>query len=77
MFGKQYNEIQSKAQVDNSMHHANLYEELNDTFTRTDLISLCLQKGIKSQARLIVFRWKSDGAIKEVKKHTYQKVKKS
>lgn len=77
MFGKQYNEIQSKAQVDNSMHHANLYEELNDTFTRTDLISLCLQKGIKSQARLIVYRWKSDGAIKEVKKHTYQKVKKS
>ena len=76
MFGKRYNQIQESVQADSSMRHANLYADLNDTFTKTNLISLCLQKGIKSKARLIVFRWKEDGVIKETKKDTYIKTKK-
>ena len=78
MFGKNYNEIQVKAQSDTTTtHHANLFADLNDTFTKTDLISMCLLKGIKSKVRLIIHRWKDDGAIKEVKKDLYKKISRS
>lgn len=76
MFGKQYNDLQSSALPDAVKRHANLYADLNDTFTKTELISLCLKKGIKSKAALIIHRWKEDDAIKEIKSETYQKKKK-
>ena len=76
MFGKQYNDLQSTALPDAVKRHANLYADLNDTFTKTELISLCLKKGIKSKAALIIHRWKEDDAIKEIKSETYQKTKK-
>lgn len=76
MFGKQYNDLQSTALPDAVKRHANLYADLNDTFTKTELISLCLKKGIKSKAALIIHRWKEDDAIKEIKSETYQKKKK-
>jgi hypothetical protein len=76
MFGKQYNDLQSSALPDAVKRHANLYADLNDTFTKTELISLCLKKGIKSKAALIIHRWKEDDAIKEIKSETYQKTKK-
>ena len=76
MFGKQYNDLQSTALPDAVKRHVNLYADLNDTFTKTELISLCLKKGIKSKAALIIHRWKEDDAIKEIKSETYQKTKK-
>jgi hypothetical protein len=76
MFGKRYNELQSQVGCDNSVHHNNLYKDLPDTFTKNELVAMCLQKNIKSKVRQILWRWREDKAITEVKKDVYKKCQK-
>ena len=52
-----------------------LFESLDDTFTKNDVIAKCIQLNIKSRIKSIIYRWKKDKVIEKVSSNTYKKLK--
>lgn len=74
MFGEKYNKMQAEAAVE-VKSNTGLFESLDDTFTKNDVIAKCIQLNIKSRIKSIIYRWKKDKVIEKVSSNTYKKLK--
>ena len=75
MFGKKYNDLQKSIDAE-PIHHIGLYDSLEETFTRNDVIAQCLRQGVHSRVKQIIWRWKTDKVIVKINDNEYKKVRK-
>ena len=73
LWGAKYNE---EADVSPNLTQRTVYSELGDTFTKSDVYTVCVRQGIKTQIRRIVFDWKKRGFVEAIDKETFKKIKK-
>jgi len=66
-----YNEATKETGVQSQK---SLYGELPTQFDRNDLYLACVRKGVKTKVKMIVYNWKKEGAIKDVKKDVWEKI---
>lgn len=73
LWGAKYNE---QAEVAPKLIQRTVFDELNSTFSRSDVYIVCTKQGIKTPVRRIVFDWKKLGYIEQIDKDTFKKKKK-
>lgn len=74
LFGERYNSIFENS-VMTKITQQSVFDLLDDTFTRNDVLVATKKLGKKTKARRIIFDWKKVGAITEGKEGEYKKIK--
>lgn len=72
MWGAKYNKETS---VTLNLTQRSVFGALGETFTRADVMAVCLRQGIKTKVRRILFDWKKQGFISDTeKKDEFKKI---
>ena len=72
LWGQAYNRIEDTA---THIVQKNLYNELPDEFTQSELIVTSTKLNVQSTPRLIICRWKKLGLIEKTTEKTYRKIR--
>lgn len=72
LWGAKYNE---QADTTPTLVQRTLFNELPETFSKSDMYILCMRQGIKTPLRRITFEWKKLGYIEQLDKDSYKKKK--
>lgn len=72
LWGDKYNELNDASP---RLTQRSIYEELPETFTRTDVYVVCTKQGIKTPVRRVIFEWKKLGCIEQLEKDKFKKKK--
>ena len=72
LWGNRYNE---QTDVSPVMVQRTVFDNLEDSFTKNDVYTVCLKQGIKTPVRRIIFDWKKLGYIEQKDKEHFNKKK--
>lgn len=70
LWGARYNE---QTDVSPKIVQRTVFDQLNDSFTKSDVYSVCVKQGIKTPVRRIIFDWKKLGYIQQIDKENFSK----
>ena len=74
MWGTKYN---TETADTPNLRQRKVFSQLPDTFTRADVMAVCLRQGIKTKVRRILFEWRNQGFVTYVSaddKNTFKKI---
>ena len=72
LWGARYNE---QTDVMPDVSQRSVFSALGETFTKSDVYTVCVKQGIKTPVRRILFDWRKIGCIEQVDKENYKKAK--
>lgn len=70
LWGQKYNE---QVQQNPIMVQRSVYDQLEDSFTKSDVYVVCMKQGIKTPIRRIIFDWKKLGYVEKLDKEHFKK----
>ena len=73
LWGERYNNL---TDVQTPVAQRQVYEQLEEKFSRNDLYAICIKQGIRTPVRRIIHEWNKIGCISKIDKDTFKKTKK-
>ena len=73
LWGERYNNL---TDVSTPVVQRQVFDQLEEKFTRNDLYAICVKQGIRTPVRRIIHEWKKIGSITKIDKDNFKKAKK-